>query len=129
MGLVLDRTSFYADGGGQATDVGLIAASSGSLDVEHVEVGCTGMCGACGSKCGRMTFVTYMLGPRGRLLWSENLSGFRWWPGRLCCWPVFGGLIGILHVEQVRCAASVWDMITCRVEVLSPFECSAEALM
>ena len=39
MGLVLDRTSFYADGGGQASDVGLIAGSSGSLDVEHVEVG------------------------------------------------------------------------------------------
>ena len=51
VGLVLDSTSFYADGGGQATDVGLIAGSSGSLDVEHVEVGCTGMCGACGSKC------------------------------------------------------------------------------
>ena len=38
VGLVLDRTSFYADGGGQATDVGLIAGSSGSLDVEQVEV-------------------------------------------------------------------------------------------
>ena len=39
VGLVLNRTSFYADGGGQATDVGLIAGSSGSMDVEHVEVG------------------------------------------------------------------------------------------
>ena len=38
VGLVLDQTSFYADGGGQATDVGLIVGSSGSLDVEHVEV-------------------------------------------------------------------------------------------
>eukprot|EP00891_Asterochloris_glomerata_P009564 jgi/Astpho2/9564/fgenesh1_pm.00146_%23_11_t len=37
VGLVLNRTSFYADGGGQATDVGVIAGSSGSLDVEHVE--------------------------------------------------------------------------------------------
>ena len=38
VGLVLDRTSFYADGGGQATDVGLITGTSGRLEVEHAEV-------------------------------------------------------------------------------------------
>lgn len=126
VGLVLDRTSFYADGGGQATDVGVIAGSSGSLDVEHVEVRLHWNVWCLWQQVLKDDVCRRMLGPSGGLSdlrsCQADTDGQAGSDAGQCAGPS-----GKWQVEQVRCAALIWDIVNCKGEVL--LTCSVKALI